>query len=86
MRIHYLLFILIITLFGYFVQANNGWYKWHTQFGTDTAKMIMEFDARLSDKEDLMQRALDSYGTQIHVNKAWIKKTIAKIDENKVKG
>ena len=83
MRIHYLFFILIITLFGFLVHLDNRWFDYHAKFATDTAKMLVEFDKRLIAKDDLMKRALDSYGTQIHVNKEWIKKTIA---DMKIKG
>lgn len=86
MRIHYLLFVLIITLFGYMVCINNDWITHHNDFAVDVARMLNDFNDRLSTKDDLMKRALESYGTQIHINKAWIKRTIAEIDGNKEKG
>ena len=83
MRTNYLLFILILVLFGYFVQADSGWYDYHSKFANDTANMLVDFDKRLTAKDDLMKRALDSYGTQVHVNKEWIKKTRSDISDKK---
>ena len=86
MRIHYLFFILIITMFGFILNIDQTWQKSSDKFVADVVAVLDDFDTRLTAKDDLMKRALDAYGTQIHINKRWIKTTIAKIDDNEVKG
>ena len=83
MRIYYLLFILAVTVFGFVLSINGEWQNSSNKFSNDVMLILDDFDARLTAKDDLMKRALDSYGTQVHVNKEWIKKTRSDISDKK---